>query len=200
MTKPEMFGSLNGGCRTALNEAMLVGPRDAIKGGKSAIITGAGARACSYRASPGKFKRLGQLYATTLLALTDCKDNTGNYGTAPARVMTCLTRGCRRRRSLLAWEPVIPIPAPAGRRLSPPPSRLVPSPFPPHRERWPALPRARSSAGCMPTCPGSTSGRRGKRCLHRASSGRPASGCRTSSTIGPVTALFQARPGGVDQS
>ena len=45
----------------------------------------------------------------------------------------------------------------------------------------PTSPGVSSSVRCMPACPGNTSGRRRRRWSRRPPSGRPASGCRTSS-------------------
>jgi len=61
-----------------------------------------------------------------------------------------------------------PTPARTGSRRRLPLSRLVSSLPPPCPcEGRPAWPNARSSARCRPTCPGSTSEGRRKRCRHR---------------------------------
>lgn len=72
----------------------------------------------------------------------------------------------------------------AWRRLPPEPACPVPSAFAPWPGGWrPTLPNARSSVGCMPACPGNTSGGQGRRCRHRPPSGQQTSGCHTSSRI-----------------
>ena len=92
------------------------------------------------------------------------------------------------------------IPAPAGRRRRQP-ARLASS----MASLWPggrrpASPHARSSAVCMPMCPGNTNGDRGTHCRHRAPCCWLTGEYRTASTIGSRPVLYQAWPDGVDQS
>lgn len=75
-----------------------------------------------------------------------------------------------------------PIPVLAWRCLPALPACPVPSVFPPWLGGW-RPPNANSSVRCMPVCPGSTSGGRGRRCRHRPPSGQQPSGCHTSSRI-----------------
>ena len=133
-------------------------------------------------------------------------DRKGTMEFIPNQIATC-GQSVGAAASRLASGPARAIQALAGRlrprpaRLGPRPARLASSMVPRWPGGWrPASPHARSSAVCMPMCPGSTNGGRGKRCRHRAPCCSQTGEYRTANTTGSRPVLYQARPDGVDQS